>query len=186
MYVQNVSNFNQQFKASGHSFTLKPGQTVSLTADEYHDHTVQFLLARGILKVLGEEEGLENVVQQADEAQAKADENKMEVVSASANTTNQVIMVQCAAQKKNGERCLVNAKVDVADYDENTPYFCTHHRNEKAEDYERVDGTWVKKAVASELNVEPEQVEEPEVEIDPISEEDIADAIAEAMSEASE
>ena len=179
MYVKNNTNFNQQFKAGGHSFTMKPMATTTMTQEEYGDHTVQFLLARGVLVVLEEEEGLSNVVAQADEKKAKANERKLEVNKAGEDTTKQVMMAQCAATKKNGERCGNNVAVKMGEYSEDVPYFCGTHKKEDASDYEKVDGSWRKKQV-----VEPtvEEAEQPDAD-DVISAEDIAEALAEALGE---
>ena len=150
MYVKNVSKHSQQFRSGGTSFLIKPDATVSMTKEEVGDHTAQFLLARGILKLLSDDEGLDNVIAQAEEQQAKAEENKLEVNIAGEDTTKQVIMVQCAATKKNGERCLNNVSVKLSEYSEDEPYFCGTHRNESAADYEKADGTWRKRLFSDE------------------------------------
>ena len=84
MYLKNNTNFNQQFRAAGNSFTVKPGATISMTDEEVKDHTTQFLLARGILVMLHDDEGLSNVVAQVEEAQAKVEESKNFLVAAGA------------------------------------------------------------------------------------------------------
>lgn len=176
-YVENTSRFNQQFRAAGTKFLVKPEQTVSMTEAEFDDHPVQFLLARGILKEVGADEGMANVVAQAEAVQAKADEGKLEVNKAGENTVKQVMMAQCAATKRNGERCGNNVSVKMDEYSEDVPYFCGTHRNENPAEYEKKDGSWVKKLVT-----EPEPAAEELVE-PVISDEEIAEALAEAMSE---
>lgn len=196
MYVQNRTDFNQQFRANGTSFSIKPGATVPMTDDEYKDHPVQFLLARGILVKVDDKDGLQSVVEAAEAAEAKAEEGKMKVVKQSEDTTKQVVMVPCAATKKNGDPCSNNVQVKVEDYDEDSPYFCGTHKKEDAEQYERVDGRWQKKPIVEpDPEPEPEPEQEPEAEPEreaesgeeatedepPISDEDIAEALAEAL-----
>lgn len=181
MYVKNNTNYNQQFKAGGRGFTMRPGDTTSITEDEYGDHAVQFLVARGVLSVLKEDEGLSNVVAQADEKKAKAEERKLEVNKAGEDTTKQVMMAQCSAFKKNGERCGNNVAVKMSEYSEDMPYFCGTHKREKAEDYEKVEGVWRKK-VPVENDMELESAEN-QVTDDVISDDEIAEALAEALVE---
>lgn len=166
MYVKNVSSHYQSFRADRRSFRLSPGQVVGMTNAEYGDHTVAFLIARGKLETVSEDDGPGAMAAQAEEATAAAEEGRLKVNKAGEDTKKQVIMVQCAAQKKNGERCLSNVRVDVGEYDENTPYFCFRHTGESADDYERADGTWVKKAVAHEL-VEPSAEADDDVQPEP-------------------
>lgn len=142
-YVKNMTKTNQQFRAGGHKFLLHPDETVAMTKEEINDHVVQLLLARGVLAVLDDENGLRNIVEQVQKRQEKANEGKLEVNNAGADTTKQVILVQCAANKKNGERCLNNVSVPIAEYHEATPYFCGTHKNADASLYKLVDGAWV-------------------------------------------
>lgn len=184
-YVKNMSQFNQQFRAAGAKFMLRPDQVTSMTQAEFEDHPTQFLLARGILKQMDDESGLSGIVEQAEAAQAKANEHKLEVNKAGEDTVKQVMMTQCAATKKNGERCGNNVSVKMSEYDENVPYFCGTHRNEKADEYEKADGTWRKRLVV-EPAPEPEPVAEPSVEEEPveaITDDEIAEALAEVMEE---
>ena len=180
MYVKNVSNTNQQFKAGQTKFMLRPGSTAAMTDEEYGDHTTQLLLRRGVLAALEDEEGLDAIMAQEDEKKAKAEERKLEVNKIDKDTHKQVVMVRCAATKKDGERCLKEIAVPMAERDDDVPVFCGTHKNEKAEDYEKVEGTWVKKQTPAP---EPEPVEEEQAE-PAISEEEIAAALAEAEQEA--
>ena len=169
MYIRNESLTNQQFKAGNTKFMLRPGDTVAMTDEEFGDHTTQVLLRKGTIVAVDDEAGLDAVVAQEEEKQAKAAERKLEVNIAGEDTIKQVIMVQCAATKKDGERCTANVSVKTSDYDENTPYFCGHHRIEDASSYEKVEGTW-KKKIAETLD-------------DPIPAEEVAELVAEVEAE---
>lgn len=166
MYVKNASNTNQQFRAGKTKFMLKPGATTPMTDEEFGDHVTQVLLRKGTLVEVNDDDGLEAVIAQDEEKKAKAEEHRLEVNKAAEDTTKQVIMVQCAATKKDGERCQNNVSVKMSEYDENLPYFCGPHRNEKPESYEKVEGAWKKKIV--------------ETLDDPISAEEINEMVAEA------
>ena len=151
MYVKNATNINQQFRAAGGKFIIKPGETVSMTDDEIADHSVQLLIARNVLELLDDKVGLDNLVVQAEERQAKADESRLEVNRAGEDTVKRMMVVRCAAQKENGDSCMANVRVDMGSYDENTPYFCPRHQHENPGDYERVNGAWVMKATAAKV-----------------------------------
>lgn len=183
MYVRNESGTNQQFRAGKTKFMMRPGATAPMTDEEFGDHVVQILLRKGTLVEVGDDEGADAIVAQEEAKKAKAEERKLEVSMASDDTTKRVIMVQCAATKKNGERCQGNVSVKLSEYDEEKPYFCGPHRNESADDYEKVEGVWKKKVVVDEQPAEDAAEPAEESLDDPITPEVVAELVAEVEAE---
>lgn len=84
----------------------------------------------------------------ADVPKSMAEQTKPEIPVAKFETEKgqKEIAVTCAATLKNGKQCTVAIPVPVGEFDATKPYFCGRHKGEKAEDYERVNGEWHKKA----------------------------------------
>ena len=139
----------QNFNIDGKHFSLPPyGDPRDTTeiSDEYaDDQVIRYLVNIGSIEIVGQdvaEQKHEEVV--AEQKAVEEAKPEVKVVSANENKENDVRLIKCAATKANGDPCNANVQVPYLEYDETVPYFCGRHKKEVAEDYERVDGKWVK------------------------------------------
>lgn len=130
MYVKNVSKNFQVFRAAGAKFKIAPGEVVSMTAEQIGDHTTSFLISRGILVKVGEQQAIDEIKEAADRAEEKAEERKVEVRKVEDDTVKQAVVVQCSGIKRNGERCNNMVTVQPDDYVEGGEYFCGTHKKQ--------------------------------------------------------
>lgn len=140
---QNQVNAYQSFVIGKKGFKLNPhgqaGDTVKFTKAQEGDEVVKYLIGIGTLKKLdGEQAKVEMAKQEAPSRVV----NKVPVVEVEKRSSNNNIAVGCAATLRNGKQCTATISVPENEFNENTPYFCGRHKNEKPEDYKRVDGVW--------------------------------------------
>lgn len=107
--------------------------------DSFED-AVKKYVRLGMVEVVGDEVNVETIA-------PKPPRMEVKVVDTAANTTREAIVAHCAAAKRDGNPCGTNVSVPVDEYDADKPYFCKRHKNESADDYEKVDGVWHKKAL---------------------------------------
>lgn len=153
MYVQNTTRAWRCFAVGTRRYNLSPagqkGCTALVPDSAKDDPQVAVLLDRGHLKVLGGVVEADRVEAEAPADPKAAQKEKMKVVDYRRNTEVKNVAVRCAAKTKAGAQCSNNVFVVPAEYDESRPYFCPRHRNERPEDYSKVDGAWVKGEAAA-------------------------------------
>ena len=131
MYVKNMSANFQVFRAAGARFKIAPQEVVSMTAEQIGDHTTSFLLSRGVLAKIDEQQAMREIQEAAEKAEEKSEERKVEVKKVEDDTVKQAVVVQCSGIKKNGERCSNMVTVQPEDYAEGEEYFCGTHKKQK-------------------------------------------------------
>lgn len=131
MYVKNVSDKFQVFRAAGTKFKIAPQEVVSMTNEQLGDHTTTYLISRGVLVKMDNEKAVEEINEAAEKAEEKAAERKIEVRKVEDDTVKQAVVVQCSGIKKNGERCSNMVSVQPDDYIEGEEYFCGTHKKQK-------------------------------------------------------
>lgn len=162
MFIKNKTKTWQSFILNGKSFRMQPFGTLQVSDKEFEDGVMKLLLSRDVVEVLDDEAGVEEINEEAKKAEEKAEESKIPVSESldEKATTEVATMVQCSASNKNGNRCNSKVKVNAEDFDSDRPYFCGRHKNEDPEDYEKIDGVFVKKAGATEASESTDEVVE--------------------------
>ena len=150
MFIKNKTKTYQSFMLRGKSFKLAPFGTATVTDDEYADGVMKLLLSRKVVEVIDDEAGIEQLNEEKAEAEAKVEESKIPVGESLEEAAKKEVatMVQCSAHNKNGNRCASRIKVDADEFDSDRPYFCGKHSGENPDDYEKIDGVFIKKADA--------------------------------------
>ena len=144
MFIRNETGSYQGFRLNGRPVKLEPHGVTAITEEQAKDDTYQLLKLRGIVSEVKDAVAHEAIEEKARREEARAEELKPEVAVHKEADKNSVMMAQCCARQKNGEPCGANVSVPLSEYDAAKPYFCGRHKAEKAEDYEKVDGKWVK------------------------------------------
>lgn len=110
--------------------------------DSFED-AVKKYVRLGMVEVVDDDVNVETVA-------PKPPRMEVRVVDTSANTTHEAVVAHCAAAKRDGTPCGANVSVAAEEYDADKPYFCKRHKNESADDYEKVEGVWHKKTIEEE------------------------------------
>lgn len=162
MFLKNLTNTYQNFSynnGANHK-QIGPGETVTIVNATEEDETIKTLIAQGKVEVVD-----------APKKKKVAIPN-VEVIDVAEDDEEEVMtVVHCPAVKKNGEVC--NAVVSVANGDEDKIHFCGRHKKENPNDYEKVDGKWVKKTEekTEEKEEEKEDVKESVSPLEALTEE---------------
>ena len=146
MFIRNKTGSYQGFRLNDKPVKLEPYGVTAISDLQASDDTLQLLLARGVVEKVSQKVAEEQFAADSEKAEQKAEEKRLEVAVHEETNKNSVMMARCAAKFKNGEPCGANVSVPVSEYDADKPYFCGRHKGESAEDYEKVNGAWVKKA----------------------------------------
>lgn len=140
MYIRNLTDSYQAFNHDGRRYELAPKMTNGcdmFITDDFKP-SIRELLERKAIEIVKEKpEKIEP---------PKPPKEKMKVVPADQNVTNQTRLVPCNAIKADGTQCNVNVPVPIEEYDPEKPYFCNRHKRQNPDDYTKVEGKWVKKA----------------------------------------
>lgn len=150
MYIKNASENYQSFSVAGSNIFLAPNgdskDTILLDDSLENDPILQLLLGKGVLVNVDKknaEKRQKEIRKQKDEEEAQKEEIK--VVQVNDTKENDIRLVKCAAIKANGQPCTFNVQVPFHEYDSDKPYFCSRHKKQNPDDYEKVDGVWTKK-----------------------------------------
>lgn len=150
MFIQNKTENYQSFTVGGSNIFLAPDgdpkDTTAIDDSLIDDPILQLLLNRGTLVRVDVEKAVERQEEiKAQQEEEEAQKEEIKVVQVNDTKESDVRLVRCAAIKANGQHCSYNVQVPFYEYDSDTPYFCGRHKKEDPEDYEKVDGEWVKK-----------------------------------------
>ena len=167
MFIKNKTKTWQSFMLGDDSFRMEPFGTIQIPDKNSDDGVLKLLLSRDVVEILDEDKGVEIINEKVAEEEAKAQENKIEVIGSTEEKakTELATMVQCSAHNKNGNRCSSKVRVSAAEFDSDRPYFCGKHKNENPEDYEKIDGIFVKKDKPEETERVEEVKEEKVAEV---------------------
>ena len=144
MFIKNKLGTFLNFTLAGKGISLPPAGVVVISDEQAEDEYLQVMINRDFVSVVGETQ----MDEQREKEAVKKEEEKREkppIKRHSDQVVDGTVVVKCAGVYKNGKRCSVNVNVPRDEFDSDKPYFCKRHAGESPEDYERVDGDWVKK-----------------------------------------
>lgn len=181
MFIRNRTGSYQGFRLNNKPVKLGPYGVTAISDLQASDDTLQLLLARNVVEKISQKEAQKEFEEVTAKAEEKAEKTKLDVVVREETNKNSVMMAQCCAKQKNGETCAANVSVPVSEYDSDKPYFCGRHKAENPEDYEKVNGGWVKKAKPeSKPELEPETKDKQDESGDSKGEEGVEDKASKA------
>ena len=144
MFIKNKLASYLNFNLAGKGVSLAPGGITIISDEQAEDDLLKVMIERGnVEEALPREAAAQE--KKAVEKKAAAKEKKIPVRKFEEQTSEGTVIVKCAGVYKNGKHCGVNVSVPQAEFDSDTPYFCTRHEGENPDDYEKVDGEWSKK-----------------------------------------
>lgn len=143
MFIRNTTDSYQSFRLNDSPISMKPHGTTMITDEQAKDDVFQLLLSRGVVEKCDMEDAKEEPKPEP------KPRKQVEVKRQDEQQKDSAVVVKCAATLKNGNPCGGTINVQLAEYDEETPYFCKRHKAEQPRDYEKHEGAWVKKTSAA-------------------------------------